>query len=81
MSKKINPTIQWFIPGRKKTFAYSTQVVSDRIVAVSQGLSQDTTIIEFIKLLGPYDFYEKEIIQKIIDLGHGDLRLKDFNWS
>lgn len=69
--------VLWNIPKVKtnsKPIAYSTTATSD-IIAV---LAEDGCTIKQLKNKINYDEEAKDIIQKYIDLGHGELIAKDY---
>ena len=69
--------VSWVNPKSKinlKPIAYSTKAVSDLIVL----LSEDGCTIKELKDKINYDNEAKDIIQKYIDLGYGELIAKDY---
>ena len=69
--------VSWVSPKSKinsKPIAYSTKAVSDLIVL----LSADGCTIKELKDKINYDNEAKDIIQKYIDLGYGELIAKDY---
>ena len=59
--------VSWYLPNRKRPFAYSTKAVSDSIVVLTQ---------EYRTIQEVYDHYNlldegKEILKTCIDKGYG----------
>jgi hypothetical protein len=69
--KRSKGDVYWQLPKRKTPIAYSTKATSDLIAVLSQD-NPDKTIAE-VKGLIYYDSEAKEILQKYIDKGYGDI--------
>lgn len=72
MSKKIRGDVGWYVPGRKKPIAYSSRATSDLIVALADDGSTIREIYENIN----FDEDAKDIMQKYVKLGFGDIVAK-----
>ncbi len=69
MRKQRHLDVSWYLPKRKRPFAYSTKAISDLIVLLAQ---------EYTTIQDVYDHYNmldegKEILKTYIDKGYGDV--------
>lgn len=66
-------TVHWFMPGKKRPFAYSHQATSDLIGMLGDdGLTFNEALAAI-----HYDPEAKEIVRQFIDAGYGDTRMAD----
>lgn len=75
MSKRrLHLDVYWYLPNRKRPFAYSTKAVSDSIVVLAQ---------EYRTIQEVYDHYNlhdegKEILKAYIEKGYGNVTAADW---
>ena len=72
MARRFNGLgVDWYVPGKKRRFATTTQATSDLVVLVAaQGLS----VAESIGLIH-YDDDAKRVLQHLANHGHADTML------
>lgn len=72
--RKSKGNVEWTVPNKKKPIAWSTTATSDLIVALSQNYETIADVYNAIN----YDEDAKEILQKYIDLGYGNVIAKEW---
>ena len=68
MRRKSKGDVSWYLPNRKRPFAYSAQATSDLIAA----LSTDGRTIREVRALINYDIDAQRILDFYIEKGYGD---------
>ena len=71
---KVKGDIKWTAPNKKKPIAWSTRATSDLIVMLAQNHETITDVYNAIN----YDKDAKDILQKYIDLGYGNIIAKEW---
>ncbi len=66
--------VEWCVPGRKKPIAFSTKAASDLIVT----LAQEHDTIQQVHDAINYDEEARMVLQKFIELGHGQVIAKHY---
>lgn len=72
--KRIRGDVEYRIPNKKKPIAYSTTATSDLIVVLARDYQ---TIIDVYNAIN-YDQDAKDVLQKYIDLGYGDVIAREW---
>ena len=72
--KKSKGDVEWRLPNKKKPIAYSTVATQDLIVMLSQDYE---TIVDVYNAIN-YDQDAKDVLQKYIDLGYGDIIAREW---
>lgn len=67
MKKRQHLDVSWYLPNRKRPFAYSTVAVSDLIVLLAQEYATIQEVYEHYNLLDE----GKEILKAYVDKGYG----------
>lgn len=66
--------VAWFLPDKKKPFAYSTKATNDLIVVLSESNQTTKDVYNAIN----YDEDAKKILKHFIDNGYGNYIFRDF---
>lgn len=61
-----NAAVEWYLPNKKKPFAYSTKAESDAIVVLLEEYGDLRDVLASNRILSPQ---EKQIIQTFVDHG------------
>ena len=71
MAKKRNTKgdVAWYVPNRKRPIAYSTKATSNYIILLAES---GKTISEIYNLVN-YNQEAKDILQKYIEFGYGNM--------
>lgn len=72
--KKSKGDVQWRLPNKKKPIAYSTVATRDLIVVLSQDYETISDVYNAIN----YDQDAKDVLQKYMDLGYGDVVAREW---
>lgn len=68
--------VQYYVPNKKRPIAYSTVSVSDFLnIMCEDGYDTPNKILDIINTRYQLANEEKEIMQKYVDLGYGNLKL------
>ena len=71
---KSKGDVSYTVPNKKKPIAYSTVATSDLIVVLAQDYETITDVYNAIN----YDQDAKDVLQKYIDLGYGDIIAREW---
>lgn len=74
MRRKSKGDVEYYVTNRKKPIAYSTVATSDLIVVLAQEYETITDVYNAIN----YDQDAKDVLQKYIDLGYGDVIAREW---
>lgn len=74
MRRKTKGDVSWEVPNKKKPIAWSTTATSDLISVLALYHETITDVYNAIN----YDQDAKEILQKYIDLGYGNVIAKEW---
>ena len=74
MRRKSKGDVEYYVTNRKKPIAYSTVATSDLIVVLAQEYETITDVYNAIN----YDQDAKDVLQKYIDLGYGDIIAREW---
>ena len=72
--KKSKGDVEYRLPNKKKPIAYSTKATSDLIVVLAQDYETISDVYNAIN----YDQDAKDVLQKYIDLGYGDVVAREW---
>lgn len=73
-SRKPKGDVEWIIPKQKTPIAYSTKATSDLIAVLSQDYETITDVYNAIN----YDQDAKDVLQKYIKAGYGNVVAKEW---
>lgn len=76
MAKKHTTLLdaQWYLPNKRRPFAYSTKATSDLIVTLAQTFETIQNVYDNII----YDYEAKSILQVYIERGYGQCKARNF---
>lgn len=72
--KRPKGDVAYHLPKKKKPIAYSTKATSDLIAVLAQDYETISDVYNAIN----YDQDAKDVLQKYIDLGYGDVIAKEW---
>lgn len=73
MGYRIKGDVEWFLPNKKRRFAYSTIATSDSIVLLSEMFITVNDVYQNLN----YNEDAKKIVKHFIDNGYGDFVMYD----
>ena len=72
--KRSKGDVMYTVPNKKKPIAYSTKATNDLIVVLAQEYETISDVSNAIS----YDQDAKDVLQKYIDLGYGDVIAREW---